>query len=184
MRDPHGFAEDCRRADVVVTTLAAPPGCGTLAAVFDRPSRAKTGAVAVTAANVGDATSVGTHTAHAPADRAARSESLGDVAIDPTRDDDVGPSEAEDPPRPPPPAARTGGAPQTDEATGTPEPSRSRPRPILHVEAAQPNAGRPWTPRDPFAARMAREAAADPAPLEAIEPVTGPPDEISDAEDR
>ena len=43
--DPRAFAEDCARADVVVTPLVAPSGCGALA-VYDRLSLAATGAIA------------------------------------------------------------------------------------------------------------------------------------------
>ena len=43
--DPRGFLEDCARADVIVTPLVAPAGCGALA-VYDRVALARTGAVA------------------------------------------------------------------------------------------------------------------------------------------
>lgn len=48
VRDPRGFGEDCDRADVVISRLAAPPGCAATATVIDRPRQAATGALALT----------------------------------------------------------------------------------------------------------------------------------------
>jgi competence protein ComEC len=44
--DPRAFAEDCARADIIVSPLFAPPGCGARL-VLDRASLARTGAVAL-----------------------------------------------------------------------------------------------------------------------------------------
>lgn len=45
--DVSAFAEDCRRAALVVTKLDAPPGCKSFAAVIDRGMLAVTGAIAL-----------------------------------------------------------------------------------------------------------------------------------------
>ncbi len=44
VRDPRGFEEDCRRAAVVISALAAPPGCAERTTVIDRLALARTGA--------------------------------------------------------------------------------------------------------------------------------------------
>lgn len=199
VRDPRGFAEDCRHADVVVTTLAAPPGCGAFTAVFDRPSRAATGAVAVTVESAdgggANATSAEGQAGRATTDRSARSASPDRTPIDPTRDDDGDPLAIEDDPtRPGPPVPRSSPnsppsaarvAPDRVEESGpTGMRPRSPARPIVHVEAAQPIAGRPWTPRDPFAARMAQDVVADPVTIEPTDTGIVPPDVAHEPEDR
>ena len=47
VRDARAFAEDCRRATIVVTPLVAPPGCADHATVVDRLVLARTGALAL-----------------------------------------------------------------------------------------------------------------------------------------
>lgn len=44
VRHPRAFAEDCRRATLVITTLVAPPGCRDLTTVIDRIDLARGGA--------------------------------------------------------------------------------------------------------------------------------------------
>lgn len=46
--DARAFAEDCRRAALVITRLTAPPACGETAAVIDRSTLRATGALSVT----------------------------------------------------------------------------------------------------------------------------------------
>ncbi|WP_375453353.1 ComEC/Rec2 family competence protein [uncultured Methylobacterium sp.] len=46
LKDKRGFAEDCARADVLITALTAPPGCAA-ALVIDRAYLARHGAVAI-----------------------------------------------------------------------------------------------------------------------------------------
>ncbi|NLH79378.1 MAG: DUF4131 domain-containing protein [Phyllobacteriaceae bacterium] len=48
VRDPRGFPEDCAAADLVISRLVAPPGCGAATTVVDRARLAETGAIALT----------------------------------------------------------------------------------------------------------------------------------------
>lgn len=190
VREPRGFVEDCGRADVVISRLAAPPGCGDLGEVVDRPRQATTGALALTAS--------GTLEVPAPA-RGAENASAS--AFDPTRDE----GEAAQPEgeiasgaggetvassdeagrvgdRTSERSASARGVPGRDAADEGREvrasaDARDRPtasarladeagasgpraRPRFLAVAAHPAQARPWTPRDPSAERMAREVTA------------------------
>jgi len=63
IRQPMAFAEDCRRADIVVTSLAAPRACALHTLVFDRDRLATTGAIALRIAKAGDLASASVTTA-------------------------------------------------------------------------------------------------------------------------
>lgn len=160
VRDPRGFVEDCRRADVVVSRLAAPPGCAATATVIDRPRQAETGAVALT---IGAAVA----TVGPPvADPASRRDTL----VDPTAEVDDTPGLASDP----------GPGPISDDTAAPGERAEPRrPRRMVTLTASLPTPPRPWTPHDGLAERMAREVIAEvpvPAPSEGGRGVDGPAD--------
>jgi competence protein ComEC len=73
VRGPSAFAEDCRRAAIVISRLSAPPGCGA-ALVIDGPALGERGATAVRLTDAGFAVAGSRHAGEArPWDRAGRS---------------------------------------------------------------------------------------------------------------
>jgi len=217
VRHPAAFAEDCRRAAVVVTTLIAPPGCRERTTVVDRLDLARMGATTLDfigpairsdVADVhrlagrreggrgddvperkggretdrgqgaaardgidGPRTAAGLGTGRGPS---GRDSGRPPPAVDPTRDGDVAPVEAEtastradptaadlaDADRGLPDAAVADvdhGLPDTAVADASFDP------PTLwravRITTSLPARARPWTPRDPRNERLVRDAA-------------------------
>jgi competence protein ComEC len=140
VRDPRGFAEECRNADVVVTPLAAPPGCAAFTEVFDRPRRATTGATALTVTEWTTAPAATMDTAPAPrrpAAAAARAPDDADGAAAISAPEPHSPpataSDRRDPSHPV--GSRTAPAPSTERSSvSRPETPTSR-----HPRAAPPD---------------------------------------------
>jgi competence protein ComEC len=130
VRDPRGFVDDCDRADVIVSHLAAPPGCAATALVIDRPRQAETGALALVLR---------------PGREPPSAPPAGSAAS---------PLTVPDPTTEAPPEPETTSAPAPSDATDT---APVRPRRRFETIASLPSPPRPWTPRDPLAERMAAE---------------------------
>lgn len=96
VRHPDGFAEDCRRAALVVTTLIAPPGCRDHTTVVDRLDLARTGAASLDFVGLAEAKRVGTsrdgpHDVRSPGLGSPSRRPPGAPVVDPTQETDDGP---------------------------------------------------------------------------------------------
>jgi competence protein ComEC len=96
---PLAFAEDCRRATLIVTPLIAPPGCRDRTTVVDRLDLARSGAMSLDfvgpTRRMAEPDLAPADTAAVPPDRDPPERS---AAIDPLRDPDTPPWSVENPP--------------------------------------------------------------------------------------
>jgi competence protein ComEC len=173
VRHPRGFVEDCGRADVVISALAAPPGCAATSLVLDRVARARTGAVTIDVAATSRSAATGQNGTGVDepsvSDRGVSRPGGSDGAVDPTRDDAV-PDDAK--PRTGDAApdvhkaavaardARPSAAPSPAPSVVDPTPTATRL--VFTVTPSLPASPRAWTPRDPNAVRALAEVTADP----------------------
>lgn len=176
VRDPRGFVEDCRRADVVITRLAAPPGCGATATVIDRPRQAETGAVAVSLGGSEPIVSVeeGRPPSSMPVDPTEEASGPSDAGGEAPSGSETRPNAGS---RPIETAAATSVA-----AASVPS---ARPRRIVEIRASLPSPPRPWTPRDGLADRLAAEVTAEPSSRsqDGAVPVDGAASDATGSED-
>ena len=183
VRHPDAFAEDCRRAALVITPLVAPPGCRALTAVVDRVDLARNGAMTVDF--IGSLRPTGWTVLPVTADRPDAGGSR--LADDPTIDADP-PEEGVPAPRgrsveaanplsdPTRPSNRASPMPDADPADRLDRAADEPPDPPtlrrdIRLQGALPTPPRPWTPVDPRLDRLIRDAeaavAADPAAADA-----------------
>lgn len=192
VRHPQAFAEDCRRATLVVSQLVAPAGCRDHTTVIDRTDLAHGGASTLDfvgpitrpiagrsmdpaaggrdvssrsggSPGVADPTRDGAEEAPSAGDGAADTR-RGDVALD-----SVGRGDAAV-------AAALGGA---GDVVAAEDDQPTWPRRALVVTTSLPRFARPWTPIDPTVVRIEAEAAAGTAaaakePAEEPEPDGAP----------
>lgn len=151
VRHPRGFVEDCGRADIVISALAAPPGCAATSLVLDRVARAKTGAVTIDVAAI-PAPEDGTPAVAALDRGASRKDALPSVgAVDPTQDDAA-----------PAPEIEGRSRPAASPAAIAAETKSTKDRLSFTMTPSLPASPRAWTPRDPNAFRALAEVTADP----------------------
>lgn len=93
VRRAEAFAEDCRRAALVITTLVAPPGCRDRTTVVDRIDLARTGATTITFTGSPRPIEPGSWgaTAGPTGSTDAPSRSLHSLAVDPTEEPSAAP---------------------------------------------------------------------------------------------
>lgn len=149
VRHPAAFAEDCRRAAVVVTTLVAPAGCADRAEVFDRIRLAETGAVTL---NLASPAAASPSPDVAP-DRPTPPDPTADLAPNAAPPDPLADPTDADPtaPTPPPPGAanpvRDHPSPTVaDAADPFWDDRHPPPRHTIAATTALPRFARPWTP--------------------------------------
>ena len=191
VRHPLGFAEDCRRAALIVTPLVAPPGCRDLTAVVDRLDLARLGAVSldfvgpvrpIAAASPEAGASDDLDTAR-PTDPSRRDAT---AMVDPTRDPDDPPPRRASPrstaSAPAPHLATTASGDAASAKDAVPDPPLPQGlRRDVRIHASLPAASRPWTPIDPRIAELAREAEdADTAARMPADATATEPDEVDE----
>jgi competence protein ComEC len=160
VRHPDAFAEDCRRAALVISTLIAPPGCRDHTTVVDRIDLARTGASSLFFTGPVDPVyrrSLRTEAASAPSPAPSVPAVPSAAVVDPTSDladppgeDPSGEARGEDRR----PAVLGSEAPEEAEIEADPPTLRR----AVAITSALPRPPRPWTPVDPRIERLAREA--------------------------